>query len=81
MRLDESFVNHYSLMLSTQVISTSVPYCTYAHITHKWNRILEESTGHSVKKFSVFYGIRKFITVFTKAFYRSLSILEAEWGL
>jgi hypothetical protein len=46
-----------------------------AYLLAPWNRVLlEKLTGSQpIKKFPAFYGTRRFITVFTRAHYLSLS--------
>jgi hypothetical protein len=67
----------YSLTYFTYFIYllTCLPTCLLTHLLTPWSRVLPEKlTGLQLfKKFSTFYGTRKFITAFTSARELSLS--------
>ena len=64
--VDRVSVRHVSVL----VITVSLTY-----VLNPWSRVLLEKLiiCQLVKKFSAFYGTRKFIIAFTKARYLSLS--------
>ena len=59
----DRFIKYYTYLITYSITS----YLSTCLIT-PWSRVLEKLTGSQlVKKFSAFYGNRRFITVFTSA--------------